>query len=100
MVTAQDHRERPLRQDVCDALGDLVVGLGDVARTEDVADVAHADRLGQVDSVLVAIFLVQCRDPPQALWPETRARAERAADVKWHADECDVVFAYLLDVLE
>ena len=70
MVTAQDHRERPLRQDVCDALGDLVVGLGDVARTEDVADVAHADRLGQVDSVLVAIFLVQCRDPPQALWPK------------------------------
>ncbi len=46
VVAAHDHREGSLRQDVRDALGDLVVALGDVGRAEDVADVAH----GLIDS--------------------------------------------------
>ena len=100
VVAAHDHRQRALRQDVRDALGDLVVALGDVGRAEDVADVAHGERLAQVDPVLVAVLLVERRDAPHPLRPEPGARAERAADVERRPHERDVVFAHLADVLD
>jgi hypothetical protein len=85
---------------MCDALGNLVMGLGDVCRAINVSDVTHRERLAQIDSVLVAVLLVESGNAPHALRPKPRSRAERRGNVERDAYERHVVIAHFPYVLE
>jgi hypothetical protein len=60
MIPAQHRRERPCRENVADAFGDLVERLFDIAGDrEDVAEIGDRDRLPQIDAELEAVRPVQ-----------------------------------------
>ncbi len=83
-----------------DGFRDLIVALGDVRRAEDIADVAHLERLTQVDPELEVIGRVQRRNAANALWTEARAGAIGSPDVERDAQKRNVVLADLAHVFE
>ena len=100
MVAAHNHRQRSGRKNVRDALRDLIVPLGDVGRTPDVAHVAHLERFAQVHAELEIVGGVKRRDAPDALRAEAGAGAVGGADIERRADEGYIVLADLAHILE
>jgi len=86
---------------VADRPGDLVEGLLEVrGNGEDVAGIAQAHLLAQIDAELVVVGRVERRDPAHALGSEPRARPVSGAAVERHADDGRVVLADFADVLD
>ena len=80
--------------------GDLVEGLLDIGRNrEDVARVAEAHLLAQIDPHLVIIGRVERRDLADALRAETRAGAIGGAAIEGRAEHGRVIEPDLGDVL-
>src|SRR6266568_1961548 len=101
MVAAEDHGHGARREHVGNRPRDLVEGLLEVrGNREDVAGIAEAHLLAQVDAELVVVRRIERRDPPHALRSEPRARPVCRAAVEGHADDGGVVFANLSDVLD
>ena len=80
--------------------GNLVVALGDIGGTADVADIAHLQRFAQIHAELEVVGRVQRRDPANPLRPEARSGAVGGPDIEGHAQERHVVLADLAHILE
>ncbi len=74
--------------------------LGDVGGTEDIADVAHLQRLAQIHAQLEVVGGVERRNPPDSLRTEARAGAIGGADIERHAQESHVVVADFAHVFQ
>src|ERR1700733_11165292 len=82
------------------AFSDLIVTLGNVGGTKNVADIAHLERFAQIHAQLEIVSGVQRRDAADSLRAEARTGAVGGADVERHADKGDIVFAHFADVFQ
>ncbi len=80
--------------------GDLIVALGDVGRTENVADVAHLQRFAQIHAQLEVVGGVERGNAANSLRTEARAGAIGGPDIERHAQEGDVILAHFSHVLQ